>query len=84
MPKTCRIAPSKSWTTGACLGEAYTFFLEGCVPGLEEYLVPENDLVALADEAGLEKALVQNAAEFVSTDDPLVGLYNVFAFCKKK
>ena len=54
------------------------------MPGLEEHLVPEDDLVALASEAGLEKILVQNAAEFVSTDDPLVGLYNVFAFRRKK
>ena len=83
LPKTCRITPTKTWREGDCLGEAYTFFLEGCVPGLKEYLVPENDLVALASEAGLEKALVQNAAEFVSTDDPLVGLYSVFAFRKK-
>jgi hypothetical protein len=84
LPKACRITPSKSWTKGARLGEAYTFFLEGCVPGLEEHLVPKNDLVALAKEAGLETVLVQNAADFVSTDNPLVGLYNVFAFRKKK
>ena len=85
LPKTCRITPSsKGWERGTCLGEAYTFFLEGCVPGLEEHLVPEDDLVALASEVGLEKILVQNAAEFVSTDDPLVGLYNVFAFRRKK
>ena len=53
------------------------------MPSLKEHVVPRADLVALAGEAGLETVLVQNAAEFVSVEDPMVGLYNVFVFCKK-
>ena len=83
LPKTCRITPTDTWKNGTCLGEAYTFFLEGCVPSLKEHVVPRADLVAWAGEAGLETVLVQNAAEFVSVEDPMVGLYNVFVFCKK-
>ena len=38
LPKTCRITPTDTWKKGTCLGEAYTFFLEGCVPSLKEPL----------------------------------------------
>ena len=87
LPATCRVEPCHESWAGRRLGEAYRFFLEGCVPGLKEFLVPGADLDALALEAGLSPVLRQNAAEFVGVDEgaqPLVALYDVFVFRKSK
>ena len=54
LPSTCTITPSKRWKGNGRLGDPYLFYLEGCVPRVEEFLLPKEVFIDLASKCGLE------------------------------
>ena len=65
LPSTCTITPSKRWKGNGRLGDPYLFYLEGCVPRVEEFLLPKEMFIDLASKCGLENVLYQNAGDYL-------------------
>ena len=95
LPTYCKITPSESWKGKGEFGDPYTFYLEDCVPGVEEYLVPKDTFIDLASSCGLKNTFYQNAGVFLETRDEcnvsieknldwnVTCLYDVYVFVKK-
>jgi SAM-dependent methyltransferase len=65
LPSTCTITPSTRWRGNGRLGDPYIFYLEGCVPRVEEFLLPKEVFIDLASKCGLENILYQNAGDYL-------------------
>lgn len=85
LPSFCRITPSKHWKGNGRFGDPYMFYLQDCVPNVEEYLVPKDDLIDLAKRMGLSVKIYMNAGDFLEKEtnrrignDPNVGRFDYF------
>ena len=95
LPEYCKITPGNSWKGNNTFGDPYIFYLEDCVPSVEEYLMPKTEIMALADECGLINTFYQNAGAFLETRDEcnitidknldwnVTCLYDIYIFAKK-
>ena len=95
LPTYCKITPSKTWKGKGEFGDPYMFYLEDCVPGVEEYLVPKDTFIELASSCGLKNTFYQNAGAFLETRDEcnvdieknldwnVTCLYDIYIFLKK-
>ena len=95
LPTYCKITPSETWKGKGEFGDPYKFYLEDCVPGVEEYLVPKDTLIELASSCGLKNTFYQNAGLFLETRDEcnvnieknldwnVTCLYDIYVFAKK-
>lgn len=95
LPTYCNVTPSNSWKGEGEFGDPYIFYLEDCVPGIEEYLVPKDTFIELASSCGLKNTFYQNAGVFLETRDEcnvnieknldwnVTCLYDIYIFVKK-
>jgi len=68
LPSYCTVSPSGKWKGNGRLGDPYTFFLQDCVPHVEEYLLPKEEFIALAKQCGLKNVLYMNAGEYLERE----------------
>ncbi len=65
VPPFCEIKPAKRWKGNGRFGDPYTFYLEDCVPCVEEYLCPKQILCDIAKKCGLHNVYFENAGIFL-------------------
>lgn len=65
LPSFCEIKPAKRWKGSGRFGDPYTFYLQDCVPCVEEYLCPKQILCDIAKKCGLRNVYFENAGIFL-------------------
>lgn len=65
LPTICKIMPAKRWKGNGRFGDPYTFYLQDCVPSVEEYLCPKKTLCDIAKKCGLRNVYFENASTYL-------------------